>query len=628
MINFDHEKHDVVGIAQKTGLNNNAHISVIGIYDREAGRFIRIDHADRQRMFPSRGCVFAYDFFKKFPDWQDECVCIAVKPNNNQNVVNGEAYVWSWEYDEYIFAIKAITLSSKLSEDGNENYEILSKHGLLNSEEDEYAVCGNLIYEIKNDTRLIPYWNIEDVIGSSVLKFSDSYYVFDKIMINDAGKVDITNDDQLIEWYKKNILKKEWETIYETKEFSAVNHLIVDLLSRVNLPSNIFESRLSRITSMTKNIDLTFAEIEDLATSAWFEDIVNASIEAYANDYLEKVKELKREELELVVAEQKEKIRTAIGELMTRKEELDRHVKEKEKTLEDLDTLINAEMEKKSRELQENNERLESLKNEVRTKEEELAKIDNKKDEIIDSFSVIRDVLGHNKRHEEAQANPFMFEDIDNAEEEYSIMPAFRKNLEIYLKKFKANKVAIDEIVQKLATHKTILLPDDATLKALLHATGRCTYLTSFVDVTWKSYQSLWAGGLGAIVEECKKYPSTIHYLILRNINMSYIPCYLQPIFDIEDELCSFIPNSVNGFPDNLKIICTCSEDEIIPMSAGVLKKMGCIGHGEELSAKQKLERASIKHPIIEGFLSTELLNSIDKGIDEQFENSYEEYIK
>ena len=628
MINFDHEKHDVVGIAQKTGLNNNAHISVIGIYDREAGRFIRIDHADRQRLFPSRGCVFAYDFFKKFPDWQDECVCIAVKPNNNQNIVNGEAYVWSWEYDEYIFAIKATTLSSKLSEDGNENYEILSKHGLLNSKDIEYAFYGSRIYEIKNDTRLIPYWHIDDVIDASVFKFGNSYYVFDDIAINDAGKVDITNDDQLIEWYKKNILKKEWETIYEAKEFSSVNHLIADLLSRVNLPSNIFERRLSRITSMTKNIDLTFAEIEDLATSAWFEDIVNASIETYANDYLEKVKELKREELELVVADQKEKIRTAIGELMTRKESLDKNIKEKEKTLEDLDTLINEEMEKKSRELQVNNERLESLKNEVRAKEEELAKIDSKKDEIIDSFSVIRDVLGSNQRCEEQQANPFMFEDIDNADEEYPIMQAFRKNLETYLKKFKANKVAIDEIVQKLATHKTILLPDDATLNALLYATGRCTYLTSYVDVTWKSYQSLWSGGLGAIVEECKKYPSTIHYLILRNVNMSYIPCYLQPIFDMENELCSFIPNSVDGFPDNLKIVCTCSEDEIIPMSASVLRKMGCIGHGEELSSKEKLERASIRQPISDGFLSSELLNSIDKGIDEQFENSYEEYIK
>jgi hypothetical protein len=329
-----------------------------------------------------------------------------------------------------------------------------------------------------------------------------------------------------------------------------------------------------------------------------------------------------------VVADQKEKIRTAIGELTSRKEDLEKKIIEKEKTLEDLDTLINAEMEKKSRELQENNERLESLKNEVHAKEEELVKIDSKKDEIIESFSVIRDVLGSNQRREEDQANPFMFEDIDNANEEYPIIMAFKKNLETYLKKYKANKVAIDEIVQKLATHKTVLFPDDVTLKALLHATGRCTFLTSFVDVTWKSYQSLWTGGLGAIVEECKKYPSTIHYLILRNINMSYIPCYLQPIFDIENEFCSFIPNSSDGFPENLKILCTCSEDEIIPMSAGILKKMGCIGHGEELSAKQKLERASIKHPIIDGFLSAELLNSIDKGIDEQFEDSYEEYIK
>lgn len=628
MINFDHEKYDVVGIAQKTSLNNNAHISVIGISDRETGKFTRIDHAERQKLFPSRGFVFAYDFFKKFPGWEDECVCIAVKPNNNQNIVNGEAYVWSWDYDEYIFAIKAINLSTKLTEDGNENYEILFKHGLLNSEDVEYAISGDRIYEIKNDTRMIPYWNLNDVRDAFLIKIGDSYYVLNDITINESGRVDITNDDQLIEWYKKNILKKEWETIYEAKEFSVVNNLVKDLLNRVNIPTNIFKSRLSRITSMTQNIDLTFAEIEDLATSAWFEDIVNASIEAYANDYLEKVKEIKREELELVVSDQKEKIKNAIGELIGRKDQLDRDIQAKEKTLEDLDTLINAEMEKKSRELQENNERLETLKKEVRAKEEELAKINGKKDEIIDSFSIIRDVLGIHHKKEQDENNSFMFEDIDNAKEEYPIIQAFKKNLEIYLKKFKANNVSIDEIVQKLATHKTVLFPDDATLKALLYATGQCTYLTSFVDVTWKSYQSLWAGGLGAIVEECKKYPSTIHYLILRNINMSYIPCYLQPIFDIEDEFCSFVPNSTDGFPENLRILCTCSEDEIIPLSNGVLKKIGCIGHGTELTTKQKMERAAIKQPIIDGYLSRELLNSIDKGIDEQYENSYKEYIK
>lgn len=628
MINFDHEKYDVVGIAQKTSLNNHANIRVIGISERETGRFTFIEDEERQKLFPSRGCVFAYNFFNKFPDWQDECVCIAVKPSNNQNVVNGEAYIWSWQYDEFIFATKAINLSSKLTENGNENYEILSKHGLLNSEDIEYAVSGNSIYEIKNDTCLIPYWNIDDVLDAFVFKFGDSYYVYDDIAINDAGKVDTTNDNQLIEWYKKNILKKEWETIYEAKKFSAVNNLINELLNRVNLPSNIFESRLSRITSMNKNIDLTFDEIQDLATSAWFEDIVKASFEAYANDYIKKVKELKRKELELIESDQKEKIRKDIEALMSRKAILDEDIKDKEKALEDLDDLIKAEMDKKSRELQEINERLESLQKEVYSKEEELEKINSKKDEIIDSFSVIRDVLGCNKMREEDQGNPFMFENVDNAAEKYPIIQAFKKNLEIYLKKFKANNVSIDEIVQKLATHKIVLLPDDATLKALLHATSRCTYLTSFVDITWKSYQSLWAGGLGAIVEECKKYPSKIHYLILRNINMSYIPCYLQPIFDIESDFCSYIPNSTVGFPDNLKILCTCSEDEIIPMSKGVLKKMGCIGHGIELTANQKMERASIKDPIIDGYLSEQLLNSIDKGVKEEFEDSYEEYIK
>ena len=104
MVTLDHTRHDVVGIVTQIGLSQNAQIKGIGLSDRETGEFIPVLPVDRNRVFPTRGNVFAYDFLKHNPGWENECVCLCVKPNNNQNIVNGEDYVWDWKDDPYIYA--------------------------------------------------------------------------------------------------------------------------------------------------------------------------------------------------------------------------------------------------------------------------------------------------------------------------------------------------------------------------------------------------------------------------------------------------------------------------------------------------------------------------------------------
>ena len=62
MVTLDHTRYDVVGIVTQMGLSQNAQIKGIGLSDRETGEFIPVLPVDRNRVFPTRGNVFAYDF--------------------------------------------------------------------------------------------------------------------------------------------------------------------------------------------------------------------------------------------------------------------------------------------------------------------------------------------------------------------------------------------------------------------------------------------------------------------------------------------------------------------------------------------------------------------------------------
>lgn len=67
MNKLDYDKYDVVGIVTKMGTTQNAQINCIGLSDRQTGLFIPVQSFDRNKIFPTRGCVFAYDYLKYNP---------------------------------------------------------------------------------------------------------------------------------------------------------------------------------------------------------------------------------------------------------------------------------------------------------------------------------------------------------------------------------------------------------------------------------------------------------------------------------------------------------------------------------------------------------------------------------
>ena len=81
--------------------------------------------------------------------------------------------------------------------------------------------------------------------------------------------------------------------------------------------------------------------------------------------------------------------------------------------------------------------------------------------------------------------------------------------------------------------YKAILVPDNRIIHSIIKATGRCKYSIQYVTPEWRSFSNVWNNGLNTMIHSCISNPDIIHYYILENINMSYLPCYLQPIVDI-----------------------------------------------------------------------------------------------
>ncbi|WP_283118443.1 hypothetical protein [Alistipes finegoldii] len=574
MDTLDYNRYDVVGIVTKMGATQNAQIIGVGLSDRETGAFIPIQSVDRNKMFPTRGCVFAFEFLKYNPLWENECVCLCVKPNNNPNIVNGEDYVWDWKDEAYIYADKVRKLNVHIGEDGGENYDNLLKEGLMPCEKTTYFICAGTIYRLDPEVRLLPFWKLSDVT-SSLIAYNGNTYVIDDITIPEAGKIDITSDIQLIEWYKKNVLRKEWNTIYETKGFTAVDALVTTELQKLRIPTNVYQSRLARIMRLSANISLTFEELEDLASAPWFADTILNTMNIFAEQYIEKVKNEHRDEISALESKHKQILTDLDTKLSQEKETLQQQIEEKQKELKTIDENI-----------QEKKRELNALNNDIEDKNKVIKELDSRKESIVADFSVIKEVLSTGTPAVAQTTKPKNHHSVTDFdmknEREFSTSGPYKKNIDSLLMKYKARKVPADEIVTQIATYNVVLFPDDETLLATMQATRRCRYVVSYVGVDWKSFNDFWDAGLSTIIDEAINNPDIIHFLVLRNINMSFIPCYLQPILDMERGLAKYFPRTTIEFPDNMKILCTRAKDTVIPITESSLEGIGCIAKYEE----------------------------------------------
>lgn len=571
MITLDYNRYDVVGIVNRMGASQNAQIIGVGLSDRETGVFIPVQASDRNSIFPTRGCVFAFDFLKYHPDLEQKCVSLCVKPNNNQNIINGEDYVWDWKDEPYIYADRLKELNTHIGENGGENYEKLLIEGLLPCEETTYFICADTIYRLDPELRIASFWQLSNV-SSYLITYNGYTYLVKNINIPEDGKIDLTSDSQLIEWYKKHILRKEWNTIYEAKDFQAVDTLVTTELQRLRIPTNIFQSRLARIMGLSSNISLTFKELEDLSSSTWFKDVIINTFFEYKERYIEKVKKDCAAEISEIESEQKQKLSELNNKFHQEIDSLQAQINEKQ---EEIDNITNK--------IQDKNIELNALNNHIENRNKVITELNSRKESIIADFNIIKEVLSTGSSDTSTTKQTISVIDFNmNNEKEFPTAGPYKKNIALLLKKFNGMKVSTDEIVTKLSVHNVVLFPDNKTLLATMQATRCCRYVVSYVGVDWKSFKNLWESGLSVIVAEASKNPDIIHFLVLRNINMSFIPCYLQPILDMESGVTKYFPGTEMEFPENMRILCTRVKEKVIPVTESSLEGIGCISGCEE----------------------------------------------
>lgn len=622
MSNFDFNRHTVVGELTINSNSGHGYVKVYGYMD--GYKYISLSAEESNRIFTPKGEVFAYNIVRDYSSLDRKLIALSVKPNDKDGD-NRDDFVCDY-YNGSIRSIGyQITTLPKIGVIGEFNYMQLQEHHLLGKDEPVFFQAKDKLYCIKDDKqRLIPYCTITDLMPIVRGKY-DTYYLGGSLPI-EQGVIDITNDQQLIAWFVKKIAKVCWHDIQSGNGKLAQDEA-KKALEATSLDPNIVLHRLHRLAMLTDSFVLTRDEVQSLIDAPWLQPTINKALLKFKEDYINLIQSENADEINSLRKDHKLEIQretaqhdSAITQL---KESMERALQEHDQVLTKLDDQIEA----KKLELGKLIEDISDKKAIIGSLTEQLNSINERKDAVVADFEIIRQVLNLSSS-ENNQYAPIRIDtpitDINLSNNRLPLYRGFNKNIEICLKAFGCTTNNISKLSDLFMGYGCILLPNIESLMSVIYATGKCRYATSYVSVSWKSFSDLWENGLAQIIDSCKRNPYEIHYLVLRNINLSYIPNYLQPLLDAQLGYISTLPNSTEEYPANLKVLMTATEDDVIPLTKENLQFVGCV------SKKDFIPNTIIRKPRIEGligYLDTELLADETPNLDEISRiNSIEDY--
>lgn len=623
MKTFDYEQYRVVGLVEDK-LGDNGFINVIGYCDDNLHVFHPLTSSEAQSLFPSRGKIFAYRFNLDYKDLKKSIVCLCVQPSNNDGK---DSFVWDWDAEVIEYGQRIYTLKGVFTEDSQHNYDILANNGLLDVNSDKLVFSGGRVYQIipDNSDRVLKYWEASSLDIVTV----DGYKYFVGISLPKRdGLLDITNDEQLANWYLSKVVKKNWAGIVQAQSFRNSESFLRELLSsQKDLDAATIENRLKRLLSIDTSISLMFDSLKDIAETPWFSEVINRSIaqekelliEQLKNDNLEEIQKIKEEhDMELMQLEEEQKAKT---------EKLQQEIDEKRKGLEEQERSLDAKLQEKGFEIELLDETIKNKQQTIAAIEKSIIKMNDRKTSIIQDFSIIQEVLSasipQNKVTTAASSKQFTLEEINYSEKPIARFSAYVKSLENILKFNEAPKCSPQTLARLLAKYFVVLCPSQAIAQALILASHKCRYMTEYVSAKWGAFDDLWNNGLAYIVEKSNEEPKTMHFLLLQNINISYLPNFLQPLVDLQKGLITKFPATDIPLPKNLRILCTISQDELIKMPTAVLRYFGCIDKECQFDTSSAMIMADDAQL---GYLTAEEL--IREGQqDFEFQNMFEQYV-
>ncbi|MCR5333891.1 MAG: hypothetical protein K6E45_03090 [Bacteroidaceae bacterium] len=620
---FEYEQYRVVGLVEDK-LGDNATINVIGYCDDNLHVCHMLNEAETLELFPTRGKVFAYRFNLEYKHLKGSIVCLCVQPSNKDD---RERYVWDWDAEVIPYGRRIYTLKGVFSEDSQQNYNILSNNGLLDVNNDKLVYSGGRVYQIipGNNDRVLKYWEASSL--EMVTIDGNKYFVGISLPKHD-GLLDVTNDEQLANWYLSKVVKKNWSSIVQAQSFRNSESFLRELLSsQKDLDAATIENRLKRLLSIDTSISLMFDSLKEIAETPWFSEVVNRSIaqekehliEQLKNDNLEEILKIKKEhDLEVMRLEEEQNAKI---------EKLQQIIDEKKKGLEEQERSFDAKLQEKNFEIELLDETIKEKQQAITTLEGSIAKMNDRKSSIIQDFSIIHEVLSasipQSKVAVVASSKQFALEEINYSVNPITRFQAYVKSLENILKSNEAPKCSPQALARLLAKYIVVLCPSQTIAQTLILASHKCRYITEYVSAKWASFDDLWNNGLAYIVEKCNEETDTIHFLLLQNINISYLPNFLQPLVDLQKGLIKKFPATDIPLPKNLRVLCTVSEDELIKMPSTILRYFGCIDKEcqfETLSIMKMADDSNL------GYLTTEEL--IREGQqDFEVHNMFEQYI-
>lgn len=567
MSDFDYKLHKIIGVARKKN-QESLHASIYPLGYQDSNYHFQPFSRDMQKnIFLHNGTVFGYKFRDHLTD---ELIILHIRENEVKDDPTKDVYSADYEtpiikYDHTpIINVNKSGLSEAI------------KQGQYNS----YYKVGTRIYYITDaDSKkgIAKYWPIEDGLfdtNNNMCRFGDDVYLIRGDIKYPFKYSDILTNEEIVKYIIDLI--RQYNIVPEN-----LTEISDDLIKTLEIPSDILNFRFNVFKELLPSIVLTQKNILDLASNNILSDVLQRSIKEYEDEYIKTYEDHNRETIKKIEKAKVQKLKEVEDECLRIENE---HIAKVNLILEDI----------KSQELKLKQviDEINTRKIEANTIEQRFIDIEEHKSRLIEDFSIIRDVIGGHNQNPRISSTRINIESVTCNGEQITEFDDFCNHLTSHLSK---NSFSYDSAVElsknlarlfvaknRLNRHiGVILLPSLLIFKSLIDAIGLYKLHSVSVGANWKSFDDLYCNGLEDILVSANNNPKEIHILLLQNMNLSYIPSYMQPINDILIGISSKLPGDHNvvGFPSNLWIFGTRTaiNEEAIPISKSNIDEYGCV---------------------------------------------------
>ncbi len=586
----------VIGYIEYFILPNHAKIKVLAF--KKGHSWVK-DLSEIKENFQPEGYVFEPGFNLNNNNYNVEDFIVFEVVENFHSTQNQDLYrikgkvKYKLEY-EVIYAPKKFLL-----DDYSINYEYIQSNfaDLPNSFylRNSKGFYGLFVKDINNirshkGTIINFYKNLEE----NIISYKDKTYLFISPVNNDYI-VDFSSEDQLISWFKNNIKSANLIDNKILKEFSKYLKNLSSDDDKVN------KSRLSRIKKHFSKISFTFKELKDLVSlSPDLKSLMDDRILAIKEEILKESKSEIDNELDEYINKAiavRESIKSEIQDLKKKLKDENKLInlfkisKDLDKTVSEITDFLNSKgivvenkgtsmigiesqllLYKEFGNIQNKifvnvNEKLESLETEIEHKQEilslfnlDIEKLTNNRAELISNFRLFLDVTAKPlaQNIEIKNGKSYTIEKVINISNQQISDEEFEFNFIQSLKKRNiCGEIRFQELKKIIATFNCTFTANLEVILSFIEATNNAIYSIIQVEPKWLSFKDLVENGLEEIWESAYEKPEILHFIILRDINISSPECYVNPLLDLDRGFRSRLPYIEKQWPINLRIIST-----------------------------------------------------------------------